>query len=234
MCLSMQWPARLLEVALAALGLLFTAPLLLLIALAIRLEGPGPLFFAQERLGRGGSPFRLHKFRTLTTSGGRTVTPANSDRETRVGHWLRRWHLDELPQLVDVIRGRMALVGPRPEVPANLEAIEATDRTRLLAVRPGLTGPTQLAFLAEDELLASVADPVAVYRRILVPAKVRHDLDWLASRSLAGDLRVLLATPIVVFSRRARERSRRRLAALIADSGPGPHATGDRECQIPR
>ena len=215
MGMSMQRLARVLDVVIAAVALLLSAPLLLLIAVAIRLDGPGALLFVQERLGRGHSAFRLHKFRTLTGPDEHTVTPANSERETRVGHWLRRWHLDELPQLVDVLRGHLALVGPRPEVPANLEAVDAADLERLLAVRPGLTGPTQLAFLAEDEVLAHVPDPTRIYRRVLVPAKVRCDLEWLASRTLVGDLRVLLATPFAIFSRRAREQSQRRLKVLI-------------------
>jgi lipopolysaccharide/colanic/teichoic acid biosynthesis glycosyltransferase len=123
--------------------------------------------------------------------------------------------LDELPQLWHVLRGRMSLVGPRPETAANFEAVPPTELARLLEARPGLTGPTQLAFLAEDEVLAEVANPLDVYRDILVPAKVRHDLAWLEQRSLWGDLLVLARTPFTVLSQTARARSRRMVEAIL-------------------
>lgn len=208
------WLARGIDVALAAALLLPAAPVLLLAALLLR-AGGGPVLFAQRRLGRGGVPFTLHKLRTLSTTAGEPVAPAGDPRVTRLGRGLRRWRLDELPQLVDVLRGRMALVGPRPEVPANLTAVPAADLARVLAVRPGITGPTQLRFLAEDEVLAEVAEPARVYREVLMPAKVREDLAWLGRRTLRGDLAVLLRTPFVLASRRARARSRARVRALL-------------------
>jgi lipopolysaccharide/colanic/teichoic acid biosynthesis glycosyltransferase len=206
----------LLDMVVAAVLLVALAPLLAAVALALRLTGgPGSVFFVQQRLGRGGVPFALHKFRTLSRGPGATVAPRDDPRTTATARWLRRLHVDELPQLLDVLRGRMALVGPRPEVPANLEAVPADQLARVLAVRPGITGPTQLAFLAEDDVLADVPDPVSVYRRVLVPAKVRHDLEWLAHRSFLGDLRVLVASPFAVCSRRKRVRSRARLLELV-------------------
>lgn len=220
--------ARALDVGVAAVLLVVLAPLLGLVALALRLTGgPGSVFFVQQRLGRGGVPFALHKFRTLSLGSGATVAPRDDPRATATARWLRRLHVDELPQLVDVLRGRMALVGPRPEVPANLEAVPADQLARVLAVRPGITGPTQLAFLAEDDVLAEVADPVAVYRRVLVPAKVRHDLEWLARRSLRGDVRVLLASPFAVCSRRKRLRSRLRVQRLLRAAGMRTTSRGE-------
>lgn len=207
--------ARAIDVVVAAAALLLS-PLMLLLAIAIRLDGRGPAVFGQVRLGRNGAPFRMHKFRTLATAGGDTVAPANDPRGTRIGRWLRHRRLDELPQLLDVLAGRMALVGPRPEVPANLEHVARPDLERVLSVRPGLTGPTQLAFLAEDDVLAAQADPVSAYRRVLVPAKVRHDLAWLPARTIGSDLRVLLATSFVLGSARALARSRQRVAELLA------------------
>ncbi len=211
---------RVVDVVLAAVLLLLTAPLLAVLALAIRLVDGAPVLFVQRRLGRGGVPFHLHKLRTLVSVGGPTVSPQHDPRTTRLGTWIRRLHLDELPQLCDVLRGKMALVGPRPEVPANLAAVAEPDLRRVLAVRPGLTGPTQLAFLAEDELLAAEPDPVQTYREVLVPAKVAHDLEWLQHRTLRGDLWLLVCTPWRVCSPRTRERSRERLRRLLASAAP--------------
>jgi lipopolysaccharide/colanic/teichoic acid biosynthesis glycosyltransferase len=209
-------PARAVELAITAALLLLIAPLLLLLAVLVALHGGGGrVLFAQTRLGRGGVPFRLLKFRTLAGDGGPCVAPADDPRSGRLGRWLRRWHLDELPQLWNVLRGDMALVGPRPEVPANLTAVSPSELARLWTVRPGLTGPTQLAFVAEDEVLAAVADPVAAYRTVCVPAKVQNDLQWLARRSWAGDLLVLLRTPLVLLSPRAHRGSRQRVRALL-------------------
>jgi len=213
-----RWP-RLVDVVLSLLLLIVAAPLLVVLALAIRWFDGAPVLFAQQRLGRGGVPFRLHKLRTLVRAAGPTVSPEADPRTTRLGGWLRRLHVDELPQLFDVLRGRMALVGPRPEVPANLAAVPAADLERLWAVRPGITGPTQLAFLAEDELLAAMPDPVATYREVLVPAKVAMDLDWSRRRTLVTDLWLLFATPWRVCSGRSRQRSRDRLRALLRSEG---------------
>mgnify|MGYP003631166174 FL=1 len=208
--------ARVIDIVFATIAVLLLLPLMLGIALTIRLGG-GPVLFAQVRPGRNGVPFHLHKFRTLAmVPGGASVAPANDARATALGRMLRRWHVDELPQLIDVLRGKMALVGPRPEVPSNLEAVAASDQARLHAVRPGVTGPTQLAFLAEDELLAECDEPTRIYRQVLVPAKACEDLAWLARRTLIGDLRTLITTPYHLASRRARDRSRIRVRALIA------------------
>ena len=201
--------------------LLLAAPFMILIAVAIRCDSPGPAVFAQRRLGLGGKPFLMHKFRTLKDGENETetVAPAGDSRVTRVGRWLRRCRLNELPQLFDVLVGRMALVGPRPEVPANLKAAEPQELERVLSVRPGLTGPTQLAFIAEDELLAEVSDPVATYQQVIVPAKIRYDLAWLADRSLLGDWCVLLRTPLVLFSRSAWARSRKLVERVVSSRG---------------
>jgi lipopolysaccharide/colanic/teichoic acid biosynthesis glycosyltransferase len=206
---------RALDIVVAGVALLLLAPLLLAIALAIALAGGGPVFFSQVRLGRDCEPFRMHKFRTLALGSDEvdTIAVEGDARVTRIGRWLRHFRLDELPQLYDVLRGRMSLVGPRPETPANLAAVEPEQLARCLSVRPGLTGATQLAFIAEDELLAHVPDPTATYRGVLVPAKVRHGIAWLETRTRAGDFALLLRTPIVLASGRAS--SQRHVAALL-------------------
>lgn len=212
--------SRAFDALVSAILLLLASPLMVVIAVAIRCDSPGPAIFTQLRLGHRCKPFPMHKFRTLKEGGGEaeTIVPEGDARVTRVGHWLRRFRLDELPQLLDVLSGRMALVGPRPEVPANLEAVAPEERERLLSVRPGLTGPTQLEFIAEDELLAEVSDPVATYRQIIVPAKVRNNLTWLPSRSFLSDLLVLLRTPVVLFSRREWARSRILVERIMTSS----------------
>jgi lipopolysaccharide/colanic/teichoic acid biosynthesis glycosyltransferase len=162
----------------------------------------------------------VHKFRTLRA--GSPVEPAvavsGDERITRPGRWLRRFRLDELPQLGDVLVGTMSLVGPRPQTAANLAALDPATRERLLSVRPGMTSDTALAYLGEDEVLAECADPVHCYRTILMPAKARRELDDLDRWSLRRDLLVLLRTAIHVLSPRARQRSRARVRALLFGS----------------
>ena len=220
----MNQPARILpralDLCLAAVALLMLSPVMLAIALVIGSAGDGPVLFSQVRVGRKRETFRMHKFRTLDVGSDEddTIAPEGDPRVTRVGRWLRHSRLDELPQLYDVVRGRMALVGPRPETPANLSAVDDEQLTRWLSVRPGLTGPTQLAFIAEDELLQRVTNPTETYRQVLVPAKVRHGIEWLTTRSLANDLALLPRTLIVLASRRARLRSRRLVETLLREA----------------
>ena len=209
------------DLCLAGVALILVTPLMLAIAAAIAVSSGGPVFFSQVRLGRSREPFHIHKFRTLDRDGDGDgddeIAPEGDPRVTRIGAWLRHFRLDELPQLYDVLRGPMALVGPRPETPANLSAVDEEQLDRWLSVRPGVTGPTQLAFIAEDELLRQFANPTQTYRRVLVPAKVAHGIKWLATRTLASDLAVLPQTIVMLASRRARLRSRRHVEALLRD-----------------
>jgi len=212
---------RAVDLCLAATGLILLAPLMLAIAVAIAATSGRPVFFSQVRLGRDREPFRIHKFRTLDPDGAGEdeIAPEGDPRVTRIGGWLRHTRLDELPQLYDVLRGAMALVGPRPETRANLSAVDDEQVDRWLSVRPGVTGPTQLAFIAADELLREFANPTQTYRHVLVPAKAAHGIEWLATRTLAGDLAVLPQTLVVLASRRARLRSRRHIEALLREAG---------------
>lgn len=216
--------ARMLDVVVASALLLWFLPVLLAIALWVWCDRSGSVLYAETRVGRGGRPFVVYKFRTLRV--GSPVEPAvavpGDPRITGPGAWLRRWRLDELPQLVCVLVGTMGLVGPRPQTAANLEAIDAASRERMLAVRPGLTSRAALLHLGEDDVLAGFRDPVSCYRRILLPAKVELELEDLARWSLGHDLRVLLRTMVQAFTPGARRRSRQRVRELLLRRGAVP------------
>jgi lipopolysaccharide/colanic/teichoic acid biosynthesis glycosyltransferase len=186
----------------AALGLLLLAPLMLAIALAIKLDSPGPVFFRQERVGRHGRTFRLFKFRTMTAvqpTGGLQITVGADPRITRVGAVLRRWKLDEIPQLIDVLRGTMSLVGPRPEVPRYVAQYPEEKRRRLLSVRPGVTDFASLRYRNESELLAAAADPEREYVDVILPEKLRVAANYVEHASWRSDLRLLGLTLKEVF-----------------------------------
>jgi lipopolysaccharide/colanic/teichoic acid biosynthesis glycosyltransferase len=188
---------RLFDLLLAAAGLLLLSPLMLAIAVAIRLDTPGPALFRQQRVGRGGRPFRIHKFRTMVADAparGPGLTIGDDARITRVGRFLRAKRLDELPQLIDVLRGDMSLVGPRPELPRYVAHYPAALRERVLAVRPGITDPSSLAYLDEAERLAAAADPEREYVEVILPAKLAAAADYADRASLATDLGVIWRT----------------------------------------
>ena len=181
----------------ASVALLLLSPLMLAIALAIKLDSRGPVFFRQQRVGRHGVPFRIHKFRSMVADApqrGPALTVGDDPRITRVGRWLRRTRLDELPQLFDVLAGRMSLVGPRPEVPQYVAHYPPQLRERALSVRPGITDPSSLLYLDEAELLARAADPEREYIEVILPRKLQCAADYAAQANLRSDLGVLLRT----------------------------------------
>jgi lipopolysaccharide/colanic/teichoic acid biosynthesis glycosyltransferase len=169
--------------------------LLLLLALLIKLDSPGPVFFRQERIGRHGVPFRIHKFRTMVHgAAGLPLTVGADARITRAGAVLRRTRLDELAQLIDVLQGTMSLVGPRPEVPRYVALYPAALRERALAVKPGITDPVSLAHLDEGERLARAADPEREYVEVILPAKLAGAVAYAERATLWTDLGVLWQT----------------------------------------
>ena len=195
------------DVAGATLALLLLGPLMLLLALLIRVDSPGPAIFHQERVGRWGRPFRIHKFRTMVADAperGPALTVGEDARITRVGTWLRRTRLDELPQLLNVLAGDMSLVGPRPEVPRYVQHYPPGLRERALAVRPGLTDPSSLAGLDEAARLAAAADPEREYIERILPAKLQAAADYAAQANLWTDALVLVRTVRVLLWRGAR------------------------------
>ncbi|WP_088278866.1 sugar transferase [Ideonella sp. A 288] len=195
---------RLFDLLAAGLGLLLIAPLLLVVALVVRLDSPGPVFFRQERVGRHGRLFRIHKFRTMRVDApslGPAVTVGADPRITRAGRVLRHWRLDELPQFLDVLAGDMSLVGPRPEVPRYVAHYPEDLKARVLSVRPGLTDPAALAYIDEATLLAGAADPEAVYVREILPRKLAAQVAYADRATLATDVAVLWRTLRVLLGR---------------------------------
>jgi len=186
---------RLFDVIGAALALLLLSPLFLFTALRIKLDSPGPVFFRQQRVGRHGVLFRIHKFRTMAQGApGLQITVGADPRITRVGAWLRRTRIDELPQFIDVLQGTMSLVGPRPEVPRYVAHYPPGLRARVLAVRPGITDPASLGALDESALLARAADPEREYIERVLPAKLQHSADYAEQASLRSDIAILWRT----------------------------------------
>lgn len=188
---------RSLDVVAAILGLAALAPLLLLVALAVKLDSPGPALFRQVRVGRGGRLFRINKFRTMTVGAaqaGAPLTVGKDPRITRLGAVLRRHKLDELPQLINVLLGDMSLVGPRPEVPELLTQYSAAAAAAVLSVKPGLTDDASILLRDESTMLGGVADPAAYYREVIVPSKHVYHERYLANACLTEDLRVIAAT----------------------------------------
>ena len=192
---------RLFDLLGAAAALLLLSPLLLLTAMLVKLDSPGPVFFRQERVGRGGAPFRIHKFRTMAADAparGLPLTVGADPRITRVGGFLRRTRIDELPQFIDVLQGSMSLVGPRPEVPRYVAHYPAELRARALSVRPGITDPASLAHIDEAALLARAADPEREYIQRILPAKLQHAVDYAERATLATDVAVLARTLVAL------------------------------------
>ena len=187
---------RCIDVLLAGVGGLLVAPVVLVLAVWIRWDSPGSPFFSQIRIGKDGRPFRLHKLRSMRPVAGveSGLTQGHGDpRITRVGRWMRRTKLDELPQLWNVFQGDMSLVGPRPEVP-EFVALYSEAQREVLRVRPGLTDPASLDAFDEGEELAAVADPDAHYVDVILPRKVAAQIAYLNRRTLTSDAQVVART----------------------------------------
>ena len=195
---------RAFNVVSSAAGLLVLSPVLLAVGIAIALDSKGPVFFRQVRVGRGGVPFEIVKFRSMTVDAeakGGQLSIGADPRVTRVGRVIRAWKLDELPQLFNVLKGDMDLVGPRPEVPRYV-ALYTPAQREVLSVRPGITDPASVAFRDESALMGQQEDPERYYVEVIMPHKLKLNLEYLAERTLASDVRVILGTLAAVTGRR--------------------------------
>ena len=184
------------DILAAAAGLLLVSPVLLAAAIAVRITSAGPIFFRQERIGRGGRPFFILKFRTMVQNAaklGGPITIGNDARITPIGGVLRKTKLDELPQLFNVLVGDMSLVGPRPEVPRYVEMFRE-DYNVILQVRPGITDLASIKYRDEAAVLGKAADPEQEYVRVVLPEKIRLAKEYVARQSLRLDLSILFGT----------------------------------------
>lgn len=176
-------------------GLMFLWPVLIVVAVLIRVKMPGgPVIFKQRRVGRNGKLFTMYKFRSMTVShSGSSVSVAGESRITPLGAKLRKYKLDELPELWNVLIGDMSFVGPRPDVPGYADQLKGDDR-RVLQLRPGITGPASMKYRNEEEILASVPDPVKYNDEVIFPDKVRINLYYLDHQSFWMDIKLIICT----------------------------------------
>ena len=197
----MKLSKRTFDLCLTLPGLLLVSPVLLVAAALIWCDDRGPVFFRQQRVGRGGAAFAMWKFRTMVVNAeqlGKQITIGRDPRITRVGAWLRKTKIDELPQLFNVITGEMSLVGPRPEVPRYV-ALYSPEQRRVLELPPGITDLASIKYRRESELLAAAEDPERTYIEEVMPEKIRINLAYAERASLAADAFVILQTLLKLF-----------------------------------
>ncbi len=187
---------RVFDMVASAGGLLILSPLLVVAAVLVKATSKGPVIFSQERMGREFRPFRIYKFRTMVPDAprqGGEITFGGDPRITAVGWFLRMTKIDELPQLWNVLKGEMSIVGPRPEVRQYVEEFRA-DYERLLSVRPGVTGIASVTYVNEANVLAQAKNPEQEYRTVVLPEKIRLDLSYVDDVSIWLDIKVILST----------------------------------------
>lgn len=192
---------RLFDIVLSVFGIIVLCPLLTCCALLIKREGNGPVFYRGERIGRGGEPFQIYKFRTMVENAeklGGSSTPDDDSRLTKIGKKLRKYKLDELPQLVNVLKGEMSMVGPRPQVSWAVE-LYGTEESRLLDIRPGITDYASIQFRDEAAILKGSSNPDEDYLEKIAPEKLRLGLQYVDTMSLWTDLKIIFRTLTALF-----------------------------------
>ncbi len=192
---------RALDIIVSAVALVALSPVLLLILIMVKIDSPGPGFYLQDRVGLGGKAFKLFKFRTMRVDADRytaITVGARDPRITRLGYYLRKFKLDELPQLINVLRGDMSLVGPRPELKKFVD-LYTPEQLKILTVRPGITDLASLKFRNENALLEGKPDPIRYYVEEIMPVKLDIGLKYIQQRSLALDLRIIVMTIFSIF-----------------------------------
>ena len=180
----------------SGLGLLLLSPLFLIIAICVKADSPGPVFYGQTRVGRGNRDFRLFKFRSMRVGSdkkGLITVGGHDPRVTRSGYYIRKYKLDELPQLINVFIGDMSLVGPRPEVRKYVD-LYTPQQLHVLDVRPGITDLASIRYRNENELLEQAADPEQYYREVVMQDKLRINLEYISDRSFFKDIKIIFLT----------------------------------------
>jgi len=188
---------RFFDLVFSAFGLLVISPFFLLIALLIKIDSAGPIFLRQVRVGKYLRLFRIHKFRTMVVNAsdiGPSVTTDVDPRVTRIGKILRKYKIDELPQLIDVFLGDMSLVGPRPEVPKYVDAYSEMDKRVIFSVKPGITDKASIEFRNENELIENACDADRVYIEKILPCKLQYYHEYVETRSLWLDIKIIFKT----------------------------------------
>jgi lipopolysaccharide/colanic/teichoic acid biosynthesis glycosyltransferase len=194
---------RLFDLAVAGVGLLLLSPAFVVIAVLVKTTSAGPIFFRQTRVGRSERLFSIFKFRTMTAAAasGPQITVGDDSRITRTGKVLRQYKLDELPQLINVIRGDMSLVGPRPETPDYVTLYPSDERREIFTIRPGITDEAAIEFRNESEILGRAPDPLLYYVDVILPRKRMLYLQYVRHRSFVGDIVIIWRTILAIFDR---------------------------------
>ncbi|MDI6602622.1 MAG: sugar transferase [Patescibacteria group bacterium] len=188
---------RLFDIVFAFFGLILVLPLFLIIAILIKRESPGPVFYRGTRIGKGGRPFRIFKFRSMVENAeklGGPSTAGDDPRLTKIGKFLKKYQLDELPQLINVLKGEMSLVGPRPEVKMYVDMMTEEERKIILSIKPGMTDLASLWNFHEGEILKGSLDPEKTYLEKIRPTKIKLQLEYVKKRSFWLDLKIILKT----------------------------------------
>ena len=193
---------RFFDLIFSTLGLIIASPLLAILSLAIKISSPGPVFFRGERIGKNGKPFKIYKFRSMVENAeelGGPSTASDDPRLTKIGLFLKKFQLDELPQLINVIRGQMSFVGPRPEVKMYVDMMTEEERNTILSVSPGMTDLASLWNFHEGEILKGSADPEKTYLEKIRPEKIRLQIKYVKERSFLLDIKIILKTILKAF-----------------------------------
>lgn len=188
---------RLFDIIFSFFGLILVLPLLILFTILIKKESPGPAFYRGQRVGKHGKIFRIFKFRSMVLNADRIGGPSTSADDPRllkIGKFLRRYQLDELPQFINILKGEMSFVGPRPEVPSEVATYDEETKKIILSTRPGLTDLATLENVHEEEILRGAKDPHEAYRRLIQPQKLKLAKEYVRKRSFWLDLKIILKT----------------------------------------
>lgn len=194
---------RLFDIVFSLLGLILIWPLFLVIVFLIKRESPGPVFYRGERIGKKGKPLRIFKFRTMILNAeklGGPSTAGDDPRLLKIGHFLKKYKLDEMPQLINIIKGEMSFVGPRPEVKMYVDMMTEEERRVILSIKPGITDFASLWNFNEEEVLRGSSDPEKTYLEKIRPEKIRLQIKYVKNQSFLLDLKIIIKTIFKIFN----------------------------------
>ena len=191
---------RLFDIIFSFLGLILLLPVFIIVSILIKVDSPGPIFFLQKRVGLHGKCFKIIKFRSMKVNhnDSLTVTLKNDKRITRIGRKLRKYKIDEIPELINVLIGDMSFVGPRPDVPGYTDLLKGNDRN-ILKLRPGITSSASIKYSNEEQLLLEQEDPIAYNNDVIFPDKVKMNLNYYENNNIWIDIKIIFATVFTLF-----------------------------------